>query len=84
MSAPRSAAGRVYFDSQRMAEDMALRGWTKLGLAKRADVADMTVIRFLRGERQTGRTANKLAAALGFPVSRYLISSSRRAERKSA
>lgn len=56
-----------------MAEDMAIKGWTKLDLAKRADVSDMTVIRFLRGERQTGRTAKKLASALGYSVRRYLI-----------
>ena len=74
--AMRSTAMPIRFDSQRMAEDIALKGWTKLDLARRADVADMTVIRFLRGERQTARTAKKLAGALGFSVRRYLISSS--------
>lgn len=63
----------IRFDTQRMAEDIALKGWTKVDLAKRARVADMTVIRFLRGERQTGKTAKKLAKALGHPVERYLI-----------
>lgn len=62
------------FDAQLMAEDMALKGWTKLDLATRARVADMTVIRFLRGERQTAKTAKKLAGALGRPLRRYLIS----------
>lgn len=65
----------IRFDGQRMAEDMALRGWNKLELAQRARVADMTVIRFLRGERQTAKTAKKLATALGYSVRRYLISS---------
>jgi len=72
---PSTVASPVQFDSQRMAEDMALKGWTKLELAKRARVADMTVIRFLRGERQTAPTAKKLARALGYSVRRYLISS---------
>lgn len=70
-----TAATPVEFDTQRMAEDMALRGWNKLDLARRAKVADMTVIRFLRGERQTNGTAKKLAKALGHSVRRYLISS---------
>lgn len=62
-----------------MAEDMALRGWSKLDLANEAGVADMTVIRFLRGERQTPKTAKKLALALGYSARRYLISSRRAA-----
>jgi transcriptional regulator with XRE-family HTH domain len=69
-----TAARQIEFDSQRMAEDMALKGWNKLYLAKRAGVADMTVIRFLRGESQTAATAKKLAGALGYSVRRYLIS----------
>lgn len=72
------AAAPVRFDAQRMAEDMALRGWSKLDLAKRARCADMTVIRFLRGERQTPKTAVKLSRALGYTVRRYLISSRER------
>jgi hypothetical protein len=39
----------------------------------------MTVIRFLRGETQTGKTARKLAEALGYSSRRYLISSRRMA-----
>jgi len=70
-----TAATAMQFDAQRMAEDMALRGWSKVDLADEADVSDMTVIRFLRGERQTARTAKKLAGALGYSVRRYLISS---------
>lgn len=58
---------------------MAIRGWSKLDLAKRAKVADMTVIRFLRGDQQTAKTAKKLARALGYSVRRYLISSSHKA-----
>jgi transcriptional regulator with XRE-family HTH domain len=69
-----NAAVRVRFHAQLMAEDMALKGWTKLDLATEAGVSDMTVIRFLRGERQTAPTAKKLAAALGRSVKRYLIS----------
>lgn len=65
----------VKFDVQRMAEDMVIKGWTKLDLANRAGLSDMSVIRFLRGEQQTAKTAKKLAEALGYSVRRYLISS---------
>ena len=65
---------QVEFNVQLLAEDMAAKGWNKLDLAVRADVADMTVIRFLRGECQTAPTAKKLATALGRSVRRYIIS----------
>lgn len=75
-----NAAVPVRFDVQLVAEDMAAKGWSKLELAKRARVADMTVIRFLRGERQTAKTAKKLARALGYETERYLIRASDSAE----
>ncbi len=58
-----------------MKDDMALKGWLQTDLARVADVTDMTVTRFFRCERQTNRTAKKLAKALGRPLSRYLIPS---------
>lgn len=69
-----TTASPVKFNAQLIAEDMAIRGWQKVELAEKAGVADMTVIRFLRGERQTAKTAKKLARALGYSVRRYLIS----------
>lgn len=66
---------RPTYDARLMAEDMAIKGWNKLELSRKAGVADMTVIRFLRGENQTAPTAKKLAEALGHSVRRYLISS---------
>jgi transcriptional regulator with XRE-family HTH domain len=69
-----NAALPVRFDVQLMAEDMTAKGWTKLDFATKAGVTDMTVIRFLRGERQTAPTAKKLAKALGYSIRRYLIS----------
>lgn len=65
----------VRFDSQLLAEDMAAKGWLGADLAREAGVADMTVIRFLRNERQTARVAKKLAKALGRPIRRYIIAS---------
>jgi transcriptional regulator with XRE-family HTH domain len=56
-----------------LSDDMALRGWMAVDLARRAGVSHMTVHRFLTGERQTPRTAKKLAEALNRRVSRYLI-----------
>ncbi len=69
----------VSYDCQRMVEDMAVSGLNKADLAFRAGVSDMTVIRFLRGERQTNRTAKKLAHALGHSVRRYLVRRSQEA-----
>lgn len=63
----------VRFNARLLAEDMAAAGLGKLDLAKRAGVSDMTVIRFLRAERQTARTAKKLAKALGKSVRRYIV-----------
>lgn len=63
----------VRYNVQRIAEDMAVKGWTKADLARRADVADMTVIRFLAGRHQTPPVAKKIAAALGRSVRHYLI-----------
>lgn len=64
---------RVTYNVQLLAEDMAEKGWTKLDLANKAKVADMTVIRFLRGDQQTAPTVKKLAAALGRSVRRYIV-----------
>lgn len=63
------------FNATLLADDIALRGWLPIDLARKARVADMTVYRFLSGERQTARTAKKLAGALGYSVRRYLIAS---------
>ena len=63
----------IRFDTQRLAADMAARGWLKSDLSARADVSPMTVGRFLRGEFQTSRVAAKLAKALGYSVRRYLL-----------
>ncbi len=68
-----STTSPARFDCDRLAEDVTLRGWLPIDLARAAGVADMTVYRFLRGERQTPRTAKKLAEALGHPLERYLI-----------
>lgn len=62
----------VSYNVQRMAFDMAERGWVATDLARVAGVSDMTVSRFLRGERQSPRTAKRLAEALGYSIRRYL------------
>lgn len=65
--------GGVTYDVGQLEQDMAGKGWLPVDLARRARVSHMTVGRFLRGERQTARTALKLARALGFSLRRYLI-----------
>lgn len=69
----------IRYDVQSMAEDMASKGWTKLDLATKAGVSDMTVIRFLRGEHQTAPVAKKLAKSLGRTVRHYLRTKGRAA-----
>lgn len=63
----------VAYDVRLVEEDMADKGWLPVDLARHADVSHMTVGRFLRGERQTPRTAKKLAEALGRSVRRYRV-----------
>jgi microcystin degradation protein MlrC len=64
------------FNVQRLAEDIARRGWMKVDLGRAAGVGPQAVGRFLRGEYQTPRMAAKFARALGFgDVNRYLIKS---------
>lgn len=62
---------RARFNAQRIVADMALRGWNNQDLARAAGVSAMTVTRFLRGEAQTAKTAERLARALGYTSKRY-------------
>lgn len=63
----------AHYDLTKLRHDMALRGWLPRDLARAAGVSDMTVSRFLSGERANPRTAAKLAQAIGYPVRRYLL-----------
>lgn len=69
-------AGPTTYDVALMRADLAARGWLPIDLARRAGVSHMTVSRFLSGERQTPRSAKKLATALGRSLRRYLVSDS--------
>ena len=64
---------RITYDVEKLRWDMTERGWLPTDLARAAAVSDMTVSRFLSGERQTARTLAKLAKALGKGVRRYLV-----------
>lgn len=68
-----TALPKPRYDARLMADDMGEKGWNSVDLARRADVAISTVTRFLRGEHQTGKTAKKLAEALGRSVRRYRV-----------
>lgn len=72
MATPRHP--RLQFDTQRLLEDMALRGWEQKDLAAASGLSAMTISRFLRAERQTVKTAARIAAGLGYAVRRYLVS----------
>ena len=60
------------YDVALFRSDMTARGWLPIDLARAAKVSHMTVSRFFSGERQTARTAKKLADALGHGLRRYL------------
>jgi hypothetical protein len=63
----------VEFNRQLMAEDAAAKGFNKLLWSRKAKVADMSVIRFLRGESVSPVLVAKLAKALNRPVERYIV-----------
>lgn len=54
-------------------DDMDGLGMLPIDLARKTGLSHMTVGRFFSGERQTARTAKKLAKALGYSIRRYLI-----------
>jgi plasmid maintenance system antidote protein VapI len=68
-----STRPRAHYDTAKMVRDMALKGWLPTDLARSANVSDMTVSRFLKGDTQTERVADKLARALGYSPRRYLL-----------
>jgi transcriptional regulator with XRE-family HTH domain len=61
------------FDTQRLVDDMALRGWEQKNLTAASGLSAMTISRFIRAERQTVKTAARIAHAMGYTVRRYLI-----------
>ena len=61
------------YDAALMRDDMEEQGYFASDLARRANVSNTQVGRFLKGERQTPKMGKKLADALGMPVRRYLI-----------
>jgi len=52
---------------------MEARGWMAVHLAQAAGVSKATVSNFLRGVRQTPKTAALLATALGYSPRRYFF-----------
>lgn len=67
-------ARRITYDTERVREDISLRGWMQNDLARAAGVSAQTISYFMSGQVQTARTAGKIAMALGYTVKRYLIS----------
>lgn len=61
------------YDTDRLLLDCALRSWNPSALAKAAKLSTSQVSRFLSGEVQTAKTAQKLAKALGYEPKRYLL-----------
>ena len=69
---------RPTYDIDRLAEDMAVKGWRAAELARRAGVSKMTTSRVFAGA-PSAPTMAKLAGALGYSVRRYLLSARRAA-----
>lgn len=63
----------IRYDVEQMAVDMAEAGLSGATLAAKAGVTRQTVYRYLRGPSRTAKTTKKLAEALGYDVSRYII-----------
>lgn len=61
------------YDADRLRADMEARGWMAVHLAQAAGVSKATVSNFLRGVRQTPKTAALLATALGYSPRRYFF-----------
>lgn len=64
----------VAYDVELIELDMARKGWLPIDLARESSLSQMTIGRFLKKERQTARTAKRIAFALGHKVDRYLKS----------
>ena len=63
----------IRYQSNRLALDIALKGWSKTHLARVAGVSPMTVTRACAGVPPVKpSTWAMLAHALGYPVSRYI------------
>jgi hypothetical protein len=63
----------VTYNTQRMLEDMAERGLMPIDMASLTGMGLSTVTGFLKGERQTAKSAKKIAAAMGYSPKRYVI-----------
>lgn len=66
-------APKPTFDTDRMVEDMTLKGWMPVDLARAARVSASGVSLFLNEKHQTAKMAAKLARALGYSIRRYYI-----------
>lgn len=72
----------VRYNAQRLAEDIAARGWSVDECARRARLSYRTLYRFLRGEVQTPRTLVRAAKALGTKPDSYVIREAARPEQE--
>jgi transcriptional regulator with XRE-family HTH domain len=59
------------FNTERIASDMAIRGWNHSDLARATGKSVQTITRFLSSEVQTAKVAAAIAQALGHTVRRY-------------
>ena len=69
----RETAPRARYDTQKMVEDMALRGLNLTALADVAGLSVKTVAAFIAGKTQTAKCGQRIALALGYSTRRYLI-----------
>lgn len=62
------------FNVDLMLADAYARGWNQKRLGLLADVSPVSLSRFLNRHTRSLQTAIKLADALGYPLSRYVLS----------
>lgn len=66
---------RLQFDGRKLYEDAVAKGLDIPALVQRSGKSQRTVYRFITGDIQSTDTAQALARAIGYSVSRYLIRS---------
>lgn len=61
------------YDVGLVRDDMEARGWMLFDLAREVDLSGATITRFMKRQRQTPKTAKKIARVFGREPEYYLI-----------
>lgn len=64
---------RTRYQGNKVLADLGLRGWNCSDLARHTGLSYPTISRFVHGQVQTPKTAERIARALGYSVRRYYL-----------